>query len=175
MICYFDWILLFRLMQNRRKQLDDIKPPSCRMRNSHLHVPALPCTSMGILPSRGKWLYHLYHPSGSGADTANLLHVFNVAHAKPWSHASILQVSPTDIPTAAAVAAVSVLTPGWTSPLQQPANPPVSRYFWPLPAKTELSALRLPFLSPAKQVITCQDHCRRALGSHWTAWVGCIV
>lgn len=76
----------------------------------------------GIPLSRGKWLYHLCHPLGSGADTANPLHMFNAAHAKPWSCASIPQVSPTDIPTAAAAAAGSVPAPGCTNPPQQPSR-----------------------------------------------------
>lgn len=54
----------------------------------------------------------LCHPLGSGAHAANPLHMFNVAHAKPWSRASIPQVSPTDVPSAAAAAAGSILTPG---------------------------------------------------------------
>lgn len=120
-ICYSDRILLFRLMQNQRNSqtMLSLTPVGwgihtyvCQHRHEHL---------WGIPLSRGKWLYHLCHPSGSGADTANPLHMFNVAHAKPWSRASIPQVSPTDVPAAAAVAAGSVLTPGWTSPLQQPA------------------------------------------------------
>lgn len=123
MTCFSDWILLFRLMQNQmNSQMTLSLAPTgwgihtslCQHRHAH---------PWGIPPSRGKWLYHLCHPSGSGADPANPLHVFNIAHAKPWSHASIPQVSPTDVCAAAAATAGSILTPGWTSPLQQPARP----------------------------------------------------
>lgn len=122
MICYSDWILLFRLTQNQRNSQTTLSLAAVGWRIHTYVCQHRYVNPWGIPPSRGKWLYHFCHSSGSGADTANPLHVFNVAHAKPWSHASIPQVSPTDVPTAAAAAAGSVLTSGWTSPLQQPAR-----------------------------------------------------
>ena len=184
MICYSDWILSFRLMQNQRSSQTTLSlAPAGWGIHTYVcqHCRAHP---WGIPPSRGKWLYHLCHPSGSEADTANPLHVFNVAHVKPWSHANIPQASPTDVPAAAAAAAGSVLTPGWTSSqlastaltaLLQHLQVLLTEMSLPLPGKAELPAPCSTFPSPAEQTAACQEGCSGTLGSHWTGWVGCIV
>lgn len=170
MICYSDRILLFRLMQNQRNSQTTLRlAPAgwgihtyvCQHRRAH---------PWGIPPSRGKWLYHLCHPSGSGADTANPLHVFNVAHAKPWSRAK----HPTSFshwrPRSCSCGGRIRPNPGLNQ-RSAAANPPrlcsqrlqvrLREMSLPLPAKTELPAFRLPFPSPAEQITTCQERCKQ--------------
>lgn len=148
--CYSDRIVLFRSMQNQShsQMVFRLVPAgwgihTCVCQHSHVHTQGTP-------PGRGERLCHLCHPLGSEADTANPLHVFNVAHARLWSRASIPQVSLSDVPTAVAE---SVLTPGWTSPQQQPELLQCLQVLLrdislPLPAKTGLPALCSTLPSP---------------------------